>query len=231
VTQPGADTTATIQAIKDNAQRLGLTWQIQYATVADGSAAGAVIVTFDSDALAVATPTVSLIGVLAETERVAVLTTPPDGAYVIGLLTDFRGVIDFVSSAANTATATAGVEAVCLTGNVITWLNGRAYRIEFHQLETPAAGAGFVEFRVRRTNIAGTVLLDDVFMPPLAGVRTTCQASGYVVNNSGAAIVDNIVFDHVGSVNVTGFGTTTSLRWMSVTEAGPSSKYPLAIQI
>lgn len=88
MTQPGADTTATVQAIKDNAQRLGLTWQIQYATVTDGSSAGAIIVTFDGDSLSVPTPAVSLVGVLTDGLRVAVLTTPPDGAYVIGILTD-----------------------------------------------------------------------------------------------------------------------------------------------
>jgi hypothetical protein len=86
----GTDTTATVQAIKDNAQRLGLTWQIQYATVVDAASPGATTVAFDGDTLSVATPAVSLVGALANGQRVAVLTTPPDGAYIIGQLTPSR---------------------------------------------------------------------------------------------------------------------------------------------
>ncbi len=232
MTQPGADTTATVQAIKDNAQRLGLTWKIQYATVVDGTDVGAVTVDFDGDVLSVPTPAVSLVGVLAAGQRVAVLLTPPDGVYIISILVDnpFGGLVDWVSSSANTGTALAGVEAVCLTGNAITWQDQHAYEIEFHQLDTPSA-AGFAEFRVRRNGIAGTLLLDDVMALPLAGIRTTCQASGIVVNASGADIRDNVVLNHVGSVNLTGFGTTTSLRWLKVTDRGPSSRYSGAIQI
>lgn len=232
MTQPGADTTATVQAIKDNAQRLGLTWKIQYATVVDGTDVGAVTVDFDGDTLSVPTPAISLIGQLTSGQRVAVLSTPPDAAYIIAILSAAAvgDVLDFVSSTANTAVAAAGVEAICLTSDTVTWQDKSAYKVEFHQLEVAAVAGGFVEFRIRRNNIAGTLLLDDVFALPTT-VRTTCQASGIVVNNSGAAIVDKIVFDHVGSVNISGFGATTSLRWLSITHVGAASRYPNAIQI
>lgn len=110
MTQPGADTAATVQAIKDNAQRLGLTWQIQYATVSDGSDAGAIIVTFDGDDLSVPTPAVSLVGVLTDGQRVAVLSTPPDGAYVIGILTGlpFAQTVTMAYGQAGVFTTTSG---------------------------------------------------------------------------------------------------------------------------
>lgn len=166
------------------------------------------------------------------------VTTPGiEGQVSIGFGLDFfidaisqpRGVLDFVSSAANTAVSLAGAESVCLLSSNVTFFNSRAFRIEYHQLDQGAA-VGFAEMRIRR-NGPGTLLLDDVHMLPTAGVRTTCQASGIVINNSGATITDQIAFNHVGSVNIQGIAATTSLRWLMISDAGAAARFPGAIQM
>jgi hypothetical protein len=75
------DTAALVQEVKDNANRLGLTWQIIAASVADPLIP---TVVFDSDALVIAAPAVSLIGVVAAGDRVMVMAVPPAGTYIIG---------------------------------------------------------------------------------------------------------------------------------------------------
>jgi len=85
------DTSTLVAAIVDNAKRLGLTWEIVYATVISGSdttSGLATVIAFDgpADAPTVSVPAVSLIGVLRVGVRVAVLSVPPAGQYIIGAL-------------------------------------------------------------------------------------------------------------------------------------------------
>lgn len=159
MTQPGADTTATVQAIKDNAQRLGLTWQIQYATVTDGSSAGAIIVTFDGDALSVPTPAVSLVGVLADGQRVAVLTTPPDGAYVIGILTPSRAWTVYTPTWTSITGVNPTVANHDLGGSRYKYLDSELAIAEVHILFGGAGfGTGIYAFGLPFSASAGSVL-------------------------------------------------------------------------
>lgn len=72
--------TTTVQAIIDNADRLGLTWDIKPATV---SRAIPPAVTVDGDTVSIGAT--SIIGRLALGQRVYVIIVPPSAVFVIGL--------------------------------------------------------------------------------------------------------------------------------------------------
>lgn len=74
-------TTDLIQELKDNAGRLGLTWTLVAATVADPTIP---TVIFDSDTSSTPTPVVNLLSVPLAADRVFVVTVPPAGNYLIG---------------------------------------------------------------------------------------------------------------------------------------------------
>jgi hypothetical protein len=78
-----ADAAAMVQTVKDNANRLGLTWQVTMATVVDGADPKNVTATFDGDDA----PTVgliSMIGAPGPGDRVYVVAIPPAGNYIMG---------------------------------------------------------------------------------------------------------------------------------------------------
>ena len=83
------DTAAVIQTVQDNARRLGLSWDLTMAKVAQSSGADPtnVSVIFDSDADsgAVTAGLISMVGVLAPGARVFVITVPPAGNYIVGV--------------------------------------------------------------------------------------------------------------------------------------------------
>src|SRR4030095_1763948 len=66
-------------AIVDNAERLGLTWNLRYGTV---TSATPLAVTYDGDTEAI--PMTSLVGVLNAGGRVSCIAVPPSGNYVVG---------------------------------------------------------------------------------------------------------------------------------------------------
>ena len=78
----GIDTTAMIQALIENAKRLGLIWTLRLATVVDGSDPTAINATYDGDTAAI--DMTSMIGSLAPSERVYVLQVPPSGNFIAG---------------------------------------------------------------------------------------------------------------------------------------------------
>jgi hypothetical protein len=76
---------AVAQAIQGNASRLGLVWELTFATVVDGTTPAATAVTFDSDTTTIV-PVVSLIGAKTAGDRVAVVSIPLGGQYIVGFL-------------------------------------------------------------------------------------------------------------------------------------------------
>ncbi|HET6482261.1 MAG TPA: hypothetical protein VFG35_19820 [Actinoplanes sp.] len=82
---------ARIKALQDNAQRLGLTWQLRPATVVSGpnpATANRVTIVMDGDVGSTPAPieAVSMIGPLAFGMRVYVIISPPAGNHVVGLV-------------------------------------------------------------------------------------------------------------------------------------------------
>ncbi len=76
---------ARIKAIQDNAQRLGLTWQLRLATVLPNTTgtANSSPVVMDGDTAAI--DAVSMIGPLQGGMRVYVITSPPAGNHIVGM--------------------------------------------------------------------------------------------------------------------------------------------------
>ena len=72
---------ALVKELKDNAARLGLTWDLAVATVDDPTIP---TVIFDSDALQVPTPVVNIGNIPTAGDRVWVAAIPPAGNYMIG---------------------------------------------------------------------------------------------------------------------------------------------------
>lgn len=73
------------QAVKDNARRMGLTWQMRTATVVDGDDPVAITALYDRDSVNISM--VSMIGALLPDTRVYVLEVPPAGNFIVGLVT------------------------------------------------------------------------------------------------------------------------------------------------
>lgn len=78
-------TVALVQAIVANAQRLGLVWNLQYATVTSILDLPKVSVKFDGPDNSNEAPVdaIALVGGLVVNGRVAVMTVPPSGQYII----------------------------------------------------------------------------------------------------------------------------------------------------
>ncbi len=82
MTAPDDTAAALIQGIKDNAQRLGLSWQLTQATVVDASSPESIVVAFDGDESL--TPGVITMVPVSAGARVYVMQVPPAGAYIVG---------------------------------------------------------------------------------------------------------------------------------------------------
>jgi hypothetical protein len=135
-----------------------------------------------------------------------------------------RGYRDDVASTASSVAI--GVEAVVHTSNTFTWKNGRAYKVSWHQEPNPTASPTFVVMRIRRTNLAGALLVEDVTALPVA-VQTTSQNWSVVVNRSGADVTDNIVLTAgTGAGTVTMFGAAPrSVRSLHIEECGAETQF------
>lgn len=214
------------EAIVDRAKHLGLTWTKRMATVVDCTDPAAATVLFDADT--VNQSAVSMVGLLGTGTRVYVDMIPPGGNFIVGVADDLSGPVNFVSSTSSTGAIT--VETTVLTSGSIIWRAGRAYSVAFSQETTPSVVNSFVEIVVRRTT-GSVLLLDNVFPLPIL-VRSNCQATGFVRNNTSGDITDSILLRAIaGAGNITGFGSATNLRWLEVREVGASASYTNAVQI
>ena len=75
------------EAIVQNAGRLGLTWDLILATVSNGDNPNSVTATCDGDDVKLTM--VSMVGPLAQNERVFVIKVPPSGLFIVGRSSPF----------------------------------------------------------------------------------------------------------------------------------------------
>lgn len=89
MTQPGDLTTDLvsigIHTLRENARRLGFTWQLTLGTIEDTGANPTVLL--DGDATA-SIPAIPMCGNVFQGSRVYVLTIPPGGVYIIGMVAE-----------------------------------------------------------------------------------------------------------------------------------------------
>jgi hypothetical protein len=91
------------------------------------------------------------------------------------------------------------------------------------------------KFKIRRTNLAGAILANDMNfqMSAVAGTETYCETRSLIKNNSGADISSAICLTVLASAGtVTSLGAADRLRLVEVRDLGRSvTDYPSAIQI
>ena len=148
----------------------------------------------------------------------------------VAFVSQGRDYADRVSSTA--VSGAIGAETVVLTSNVMVWAANRAYSVEFHHTATPAGGATASLINIRRTNLAGAVLVGEV-LPFVGGFQHTQQALAVIRNATGAGILQNLVLT-LGSFpagTVTINGSVSTVRWLEIRDIGAAADYPNAAQI
>lgn len=150
-----------LQALRDNAERLGLVWKRRPATIVAPQSDDPTGVTAVMDGDTVPINVYSLIGIPVVGARVMCDIVPPSGIYVVGYVgptpSNLLGGKLYVTSGAKVAVAAAEVIPNDYTITVTEPPVGHLIRIEcsYRVVVTTAMD---MEFRIRRTNIAGTRL-------------------------------------------------------------------------
>jgi hypothetical protein len=230
VTDPIATTISVgAQEIVAQAQNLGLTWILRPATVTDSSP---LMIRYDGDT--VDTTPVNMTGrVLAVGRRVMGLLIPPSGNFVAGFYGEDQGypvmLVDLISSV--TPSAAIGAETTVLTLPSAVYRSERAYMIEFRTDVISSTGTNNNQWRVRRTNVAGTIMGTGVWAPRSSAAGSNDFGSDVVIrNNTAFDVTDTMVLTY----NVAGAGTitmnagATQVAYMRRYDIGPADSFPNA---
>jgi hypothetical protein len=155
-----AEVTALVNAIKDNAQRLGLIWEIKIATVLQ---AEPIVLQFDGDTDA-ANSGITNITSLALTagDRVYVFAVPPAGNYIISIAVPATPLVQTAYWISGTSVLAEVTETVA-TWNVaptnFVFRSDRVFRATFEAgAYTLAAVARMALLRLRAGSLSGTIL-------------------------------------------------------------------------
>lgn len=158
------------------------------------------------------------------------LRAPSQSPFLVDGRSMGRGIVDMVTSAASTAATAA--EIVALTGNAITWYDGRLFEVKLvgQVLGSIANEAAFMS--LRRTNLAGAVLWVTGVDATFNTVADHYEVSTLVKNTSGADITDNVVSTiqrAAGAGNVTDFANAGQPRYMKVTDLGATVDFAAGV--
>lgn len=115
----GVNAAVLVQQLKEQAFRLGLTWLLDQATVGVGGSGPTPTVMIDGDTVPI--PAVSMVGRVADGQRVFVFRIPPSGVYVVGRVggSDFSQVVERGEAVCTLALTTAVAPAL-ITGCQLT---------------------------------------------------------------------------------------------------------------
>lgn len=142
-----------VQALKDNAQRLGLTWQLTMATIQTAGNSPIIIMDGDSTTFINA---ISMIGNPPAGSRVYVLLIPPGGIYLVGLVgAPFPKRVATTTRVASVGPFTAETELDAVTATLV---KGKTYRIVWYGRLFSSVADGIARFRIREDSTSGTVL-------------------------------------------------------------------------
>lgn len=139
------------------------------------------------------------------------------------------GLKDYQAIVANTGTVTT-TETVGITSSSVTFEDGRAYKVHVHGLLQSSIAADRARSRTRRTNAAGTILMDtmDTVVIPANNTNVIFDYSQVVVNNSGSDITDVLVVTYhriAGTGNVRIAADATNPAWIEIKDVGLASDY------
>lgn len=106
-----------VQALVENADRLGLTWQLRPATVNTVSSDGSVTATYDGDTVPIGM--ISMIGTPVIGSRVMATFVPPAGNFIVGNLTATIGPVNALYSSISDADLTLTTALQAVSGTLI----------------------------------------------------------------------------------------------------------------
>lgn len=148
-----------------------------------------------------------------------------------------RGLVDQLSSVANSA-AIGTVETVLYTGNNVTFPNARAFELRTGQFWLSSVASGNAVLRVRRHNIAGTVLYQVNVGNILSGAAPLDwreNANLLWKNASGADITDTWVLtvqSNAGAgTTVTALAPAVGPRYARIYDAGWAGDFSNLVQM
>lgn len=230
MTDPVATTIAAgAQELVAQAQNLGLTWTLRPATVSDDNP---LAILYDGDTTI--TNPINLTGhILPVGRRVMGLLIPPSGNFVAGFYGEDPGFpvvfIDSVSSVVPSAAV--GAEAVVLTLPSAVYRSERAYKIEFQGDVISSNATNFNLWRIRRTNLAGTVLAQGVWAPRSSAAGSNDFGTNIIIRNNTAADITEVLvltFNVGGAGTITLNGGPTQIAWLRRYDTGPADSFPNA---
>ena len=201
--------TASTQALVENADRLGLKWDLRPATVVQ--AAPTITLVYDGDITAITA--VSMIGPVANGDRVYVIFVPPSGNFIAGSTTGLgsRVIARGLRTSNQTSTGTeSGV--LRLTGVPVQADHG--YHIYTSTLNLQPSATGLTaEARIRITtnNTTPTSSSTQVGSGLMEGVATSVPRNGTVVATEYYPVADGVLGVFLGWILVGGAGTATLL--------------------
>ncbi|MGE5827529.1 MAG: hypothetical protein ACM30G_04090 [Micromonosporaceae bacterium] len=147
-----------------------------------------------------------------------------DTDFEIGGQSQGRGFV--CQGVTNANSAAAGAETVVMTTTAGTFRDGRVFRAVINSGYFGSVANNAI-LRVRKTNIAGTVLFL-LRTPPIPLVAATCQFlfEAMFMNNSGAGITDSLAVTLQASAGtVTQAASATGQRYIHVFDHGSTAQY------
>lgn len=225
----------SVAELRDQAERLGLTWTLRAATVAQTvtpfSAYVPRISLDGDDASSVGITAVSFIGGLAVGMRVMVMFVPPVGYYIIGDINPVDVQRFEIGAQANHGTTITTTETVMETFPNFRVLPQAAYRIEVDGWLL-AATTTLTVFRLRKTNTAGqSVSASDAF-PGGSLSQAPMRHVGYFRNVTADPIYSDLVLTAVTLASTSTWGADSERpRYVSIQYCGPAVEYPSAVGI
>lgn len=234
-TLPQTISLSSVDELRAQAQRLGLTWDLRAATVTEVSGAfSAYVPRIDldgDDAESVGITAVSFIGGVAVGMRVMVMFVPPVGSYIIGTFNPEQTQRYEIGSQTSHSTSITTVETVLETFDAFTVLPGAAYRVEVDGWLL-AATTTFTIFRLRKTNVVGQSLSASDAFPGGSLTQAPMRHVGYFVNRTTDAMISDLVLTGVTLVSSSTWGADSERpRYVSIQYCGPAVEYPSAVGI
>jgi hypothetical protein len=234
-TLPQTISLSSVSELRDQASRLGLTWNLRAATVAEtNSAFTAYVPRIDLDGdenVSSGITAVSFIGGVAVGMRVMVMIVPPVGYYIVGAFNPAQTQRFEIGARTSHGTTITTTEAVLETFDAFTVLPGAAYRVEVDGWLL-AGTTTFTIFRIRKTSTAGQSLTASDAFPGGGLTQGPMRHVGYFVNTTTDAVTADLVLTGITLASTSTWSADSERpRYVSIQYAGPAVEYPSAVGI
>lgn len=225
---------ASLDELRTQAGRLGLTWDLIAGTVVETSTAFTARVPrvqLDGDVDGTGITAVAFTQPVAVGMRVMIMFVPPLGYYIVGLINPDDTQRYEIGALTNHGTGLSTTEVILETFTQFKVLSGAAYRLEIDGWIL-AASTTFTYFRLRKTNLAGLSLNASDVWPGIGFGQAPFRHVGYFKNITGDTIVTDLVLTGLTTTSTSTWGADAERpRYVSIQYAGPAVEYPSAVAI